>query len=148
MASEVIRIMGEATEDLLFLSPYQAQNHVVRGLCDRDVKMGTVDSYQGRQADVVILSLVRSNTSGILGFLRNVRRLNVAMSRCMKKLIVISDSTTIRMNRADLQARDALMNYIHEAKKLGTYVSLAPSRDIGRSRTKRRGLAPKGSLSK
>lgn len=148
LASEVIGVMGEATEDLLFLSPYQAQNHLVRELCDGDIRMGTVDSYQGRQADVVVLSLVRSNTNGILGFLRNVRRLNVAMSRCMKKLIVISDSTTIRMNRADLQARDALMNYIHEAKKLGTYVSLAPSRGIGRSRAKRRGLAPKGSLSR
>jgi superfamily I DNA and/or RNA helicase len=148
IASEIIEVMGEATEDLLFLSPYQAQNHLVRSLCDRDVRMGTVDSYQGRQADVVILSLVRSNTSGILGFLRNVRRLNVAMSRCMKKLLVISDSTTVRMNRADLQARDALMNYIQASKKLGTYVSLAPARDIGRSRERKRGLAPKGSLSR
>jgi superfamily I DNA and/or RNA helicase len=110
--------------------------------------MGTVDSYQGRQADVVILSLVRSNANGILGFLRNVRRLNVAMSRCMKKLVVISDSTTVRMNRADLQARDALMNYIQASKKLGTYVSLAPAREIGRLRERKRGLAPKGSLSR
>jgi RecA/RadA recombinase len=146
VASQVIRMLGQATDDLLFLSPYQAQNSVVRGLVEADIRMGTVDSYQGRQSDVVVLSLVRSNSSGILGFLRNVRRLNVAMSRCMKKLIVISDSATIRMNRADLQAREVLMDYIRAAKDLGSYVTLAPERKSHLRREPRRELALKPSL--
>ena len=146
LVCELMRILGEATDDILFLSPYRAQNSLVRRMASREVRMGTVDSYQGRQADVVLLSLVRSNTNGLLGFLRNVRRLNVAMSRCMKKLIVISDSATIRMNRADLQAREVLMDYIRTAKGLGTYVSLAPERKEALKRVKRREMALKPSL--
>jgi hypothetical protein len=146
VSSELMGIISEVTDDLLFLSPYQAQNSLVRGMAEDGIRMGTVDSYQGRQADVVVLSLVRSNRNGLLGFLRNVRRLNVAMSRCMKKLIVISDSTTIRMNRADLSARDALMEYIRTAKELGSYVSLAPDREDALKRRKRRKLKLKESL--
>lgn len=146
IASEILEILRRATEDLIFLSPYHAQNRLMKELVRGDVIMGTVDSYQGRQADVVVLSLVRSNTNGLLGFLRNVRRLNVAMSRCMKKLIVISDSSTIRMNRADLQARDALMNYIAFSRKLGTYLALAPPKRRSPNGIERRQLAIKPSL--
>lgn len=146
MASEAMAILGQATGDLLFLSPYRAQNSLVRRMVAGDVRMGTVDSYQGRQADIVILSLVRSNSNGLLGFLRNVRRLNVAMSRCMKKLVVISDSATIRMNRADLEAREVLMEYIRTSKELGAYISLAPEKGDVVERVKRRELALKPAL--
>ncbi len=146
ICSHLLEIFSQVTDDLLFLSPYQAQNSMVRRMVGEGIRMGTVDSYQGRQADVVILSLVRSNRKGILGFLRNVRRLNVAMSRCKKKLIVVSDSTTIKMNRADLKAREALMEYIRTSKDLDTYVSLAPEDGEVRTRTKRRELRPKRSL--
>jgi len=148
VVSELLTTLKGATEDILFLSPYHAQNSLLKRMTSGEVRMGTVDSYQGRQADVVILSLVRSNRNGLLGFLRNVRRLNVAMSRCMKKLIVISDSATIRMNRADLRAREALMYYIHTARKLGGYVSLAPEKKVSRDREKRRALALRPSLGK
>jgi len=146
VASEVMTILGKATGDLLFLSPYRAQNSLVRRMAGGDVRMGTVDSYQGRQADIVVLSLVRSNANGLLGFLRNVRRLNVAMSRCMKKLVVISDSATIRMNRADLEAREVLMEYMRTSRELGSYISLAPQRGGSVERVKRRELALKPAL--
>jgi hypothetical protein len=68
------------------------------------------------------------------------------MSRCMKKLIVISDSSTIGMNRADLQARDALMNYIAFSRKLGTYLALAPPKRRSPNGIERRQLAIKPSL--
>jgi len=141
VASEAMGILGQATSDMLFLSPYRAQNSLVRRMVAGDVRMGTIDSYQGRQADIVILSLVRSNANGLLGFLRNVRRLNVAMSRCMKKLVVISDSATIRMNRADLDAREVLMDYIRTSKELGTYICLASQRADVVERARRRELA-------
>jgi len=145
LSSHLMRIFSTVTSSILFLSPYHQQNELVRGMLGDlpGVTMGTVDSYQGRQADVVILSLVRSNRNGILGFLRNVRRLNVAMSRCLKKLIVISDSVTIRMNRSDLRARDALMNYIRYSKELGSYVSLARERDVGRMLNRSKKLLPR-----
>ncbi len=146
VSAELLRILGTATEDLLFLSPYQAQNSMLRGMLEGGLKMGTVDSYQGRQADIVLLSLVRSNSSGLLGFLRNVRRLNVAMSRCTKKLIVIADSATIRMNRADLQAREALMDYMRTAKELGTYISIGAREERVPMRMERRPLSLRPSL--
>jgi len=146
VASEAMAILGQATDDLLFLSPYRAQNSLVRRMLAGEVRMGTVDSYQGRQADIVVLSLVRSNANGLLGFLRNVRRLNVAMSRCMKKLVVISDSATIRMNRADLEAREVLMEYIRTSRELGGCISLAPQKGESIERVKRRELALKPTL--
>jgi superfamily I DNA and/or RNA helicase len=54
-----------------------------------------VDSFQGQEADVVIISLVRSNDENEIGFLKDYRRMNVALTRARKKLIVIGDSATI-----------------------------------------------------
>ncbi len=150
LSSYLVRLFSNATDSILFLSPYHQQNELVRRMIGEGsgVTMGTVDSYQGRQADIVILSLVRSNKNGMLGFLRNVRRLNVAMSRCLKKLIIISDSVTIRMNRADLGARNALMNYIRYSKELGTYVSLVGRDDGGMMLKRARKLSPRTKLSR
>jgi superfamily I DNA and/or RNA helicase len=59
------------------------------------VTINTVDSFQGQEADVVIISLVRSNDENEIGFLKDYRRMNVALTRARKKLIVIGDSATI-----------------------------------------------------
>ena len=58
-------------------------------------EIGTVDGFQGREKEVVIVSLVRSNEQGEVGFLQDTRRMNVAMTRARRLLIVIGDSATI-----------------------------------------------------
>lgn len=59
------------------------------------LEIGTIDALQGREKDVVIISLVRSNEQGEVGFLSESRRLNVAMTRAKRQLVVIGDSDTI-----------------------------------------------------
>ena len=84
------------------ISPYREQ--VVRtedritdlpALADLDVTINTVDGFQGRERDVVYLSLVRSNTRSEIGFLSDYRRMNVALTRAKLQLVVIGDSATI-----------------------------------------------------
>jgi superfamily I DNA and/or RNA helicase len=59
------------------------------------MRIRTIDSFQGQEAAVVIVSLVRSNDSGEIGFLRDYRRTNVAMTRAKEKLYLVGDSATI-----------------------------------------------------
>jgi superfamily I DNA and/or RNA helicase len=54
-----------------------------------------VDAFQGQERDIIVLSFVRSNDSGEVGFLADIRRTNVAMTRARKKLILIGDSATL-----------------------------------------------------
>ncbi len=58
-------------------------------------RFSTIDSFQGQEADVIILSLVRSNSNQQIGFLNDYRRINVAMTRARTQLYVIGDSATI-----------------------------------------------------
>jgi ATP-dependent RNA/DNA helicase IGHMBP2 len=81
------------------ISPYSAQ---VKRLKERletigvmDLKISTVDSFQGQEADVIFISLVRSNQKGEIGFLNDTRRMNVAMTRAKQKLVMVGDSATI-----------------------------------------------------
>ena len=57
--------------------------------------MGTVDSFQGQERDIIYISLVRSNEMGEIGFLSDIRRMNVAMTRARKKLVIVGDSATL-----------------------------------------------------
>ncbi len=59
------------------------------------IDVNTIDSFQGQERDIIYISLVRSNEKGIIGFLKDYRRMNVAMTRARKKLIVIGDSATL-----------------------------------------------------
>jgi ATP-dependent RNA/DNA helicase IGHMBP2 len=92
---------GVNAENIAVISPYQAQVKWIvqkmddQGLGGLDVEIDSVDSFQGREKEAVILSLVRSNLEGDLGFLKDVRRMNVAMTRAKRKLIVIGDSATL-----------------------------------------------------
>ncbi|MBV9079896.1 MAG: hypothetical protein JO102_02115, partial [Elusimicrobia bacterium] len=75
---------------------YVAQVKKLRMMCmEKGVEIGSVDSFQGREKEVVILSLVRSNDTGEVGFLDDTRRMNVGMTRARRLLIVIGDSGTI-----------------------------------------------------
>jgi superfamily I DNA and/or RNA helicase len=60
-----------------------------------DITVNTIDSFQGQERDVVYISLARSNADGEIGFLADIRRMNVAMTRARKKLVVIGDSATL-----------------------------------------------------
>ncbi|MFT5821885.1 MAG: ATP-dependent RNA/DNA helicase IGHMBP2 [Crocinitomix sp.] len=78
------------------ISPYRRQV----ALLEEEIPMQgnnaqTIDSFQGQEKELIIVSLVRSNENGIIGFLKDYRRMNVAMTRAKKKLIIIGDSATI-----------------------------------------------------
>jgi superfamily I DNA and/or RNA helicase len=82
---------------IALISPYDAQVQKLRQLLADvpDLEIDTVDGFQGREKEAVVVSLVRSNSEGDLGFVADIRRINVALTRARKKLIVIGDSATV-----------------------------------------------------
>ena len=81
--------------DVAFISPYSAQVAAARDIFSKSMRVSTIDSFQGQEKEIVIVSLVRSNDEGEIGFLKDYRRMNVAMTRAKDRLIVIGDSATI-----------------------------------------------------
>jgi predicted DNA helicase len=81
------------------LSPYAAQVRLLREQLvfhlDAGLEIGSIDGMQGREQEAVIISLVRSNAEGAIGFLADTRRMNVALTRARRKLIIIGDSATV-----------------------------------------------------
>ena len=86
------------------ISPYRQQVLLIKEYFDHDmalqwlshkISINTIDSFQGQERDVICISLCRSNADGEIGFLSDTRRMNVAMTRARKKLIVIGDSATL-----------------------------------------------------
>ena len=59
------------------------------------ISVNTVDGFQGQERDVIVISLVRSNDEGNIGFLRDLRRMNVAITRARMKLIILGDRSTL-----------------------------------------------------
>lgn len=97
------RVLDERI-DIGIISPYRAQVQYLRRLLKNTpwfkpyrhlITVNTVDGFQGQERDVIIVSLVRSNDEGQIGFLRDLRRMNVAMTRARMKLILIGDSATL-----------------------------------------------------
>ena len=78
-----------------FISPYAGQAAAARELLPKEIRISTVDSFQGQEKENIIVSLVRSNVDGEIGFLKDYRRMNVAITRAKEQLIVIGDSATI-----------------------------------------------------
>ena len=94
-----LRDAGVIGEQIAVIAPYSAQVRLLRDqLGNREIEVDTVDGFQGREKDVVILTMVRSNLEQEIGFLADLRRTNVAMTRARKKLIVIGDSATLSSN--------------------------------------------------
>jgi superfamily I DNA and/or RNA helicase len=88
--------MGVKPSQVAVISPYSAQVRLLRKLLQQDdLEIDTVDGFQGREKEVVVISLVRSNSEGEIGFLADVRRMNVALTRARRKLLVVGDSATI-----------------------------------------------------
>lgn len=86
------------------ITPYSAQVDQLRKLAEAStileplqkfISINTVDAFQGQERDVIVISFVRSNQQGEVGFLADIRRTNVAMTRARKKLIMIGDSATL-----------------------------------------------------
>ncbi len=78
-----------------FISPYAGQVAAAREVLPKQMRISTIDSFQGQEKEIIILSLVRSNDDGDIGFLKEYRRMNVAITRAKEQLFVIGDSATI-----------------------------------------------------
>lgn len=89
---------GVKETDIAIVTPYSAQVALLASLLRinyPEIEIGTVDGFQGREKEVVVVSLVRSNSTNEVGFLSEKRRLNVAMTRPKRQLCVIGDSETV-----------------------------------------------------
>ena len=101
------------------ISPYKHQVELLKEMVTIDenlqpfVAVNTIDSFQGQERDAVFISMTRSNADTVIGFLSEVRRMNVAMTRARKKLVVVGDSATLSQHSfyadfiAYAQAQDA-----------------------------------------
>ena len=94
--------------DIGIISPYRAQTQYLRHLIKRTpffkpfrklISVNTVDGFQGQERDIIVISMVRSNEEGQIGFLRDLRRMNVAMTRARMKLLIIGNSRTLSKHR-------------------------------------------------
>jgi predicted DNA helicase len=87
---------GIAPQQIGVIAPYAAQVRLLRGRLDlSELEVDTVDGFQGREKEAILLTMVRSNDRGEIGFLADTRRTNVAMTRARRKLIVVGDSATL-----------------------------------------------------
>lgn len=94
--------------DFGIISPYKAQVHLIRKLIKADsffrpyrklITIHTVDGFQGQERDVIIISLVRANEVGQIGFLQDLRRMNVAITRARMKLMILGNAETLTLHR-------------------------------------------------
>lgn len=89
---------------IAIISPYKQQIQILKEqllhspelqIYGDKISVNTIDSFQGQERDIVYISMTRSNSEGEIGFLSDIRRMNVAMTRARKKLVVIGDSATL-----------------------------------------------------
>ncbi|MBI4612579.1 MAG: AAA family ATPase [Planctomycetes bacterium] len=122
VASEVLRILalGVPAGEVAVISPYDAQVQSLRELLRAEegegLEVDTVDGFQGREKEAVVVSLVRSNDAGEIGFLADIRRMNVAITRARKKLVVVGDGSTVARH----PFYDGFLRY---AQEIGAWVS-------------------------
>lgn len=97
------RVLDEGI-DVGIISPYRAQVQLLRSMIKRSdyfrpfrclLSVNTVDGFQGQERDIIIISLVRSNKEGQIGFLNDLRRMNVAITRARMKLIIMGNAATL-----------------------------------------------------
>jgi superfamily I DNA and/or RNA helicase len=91
---------GVSPADIAVIAPYAAHVRLLRELLRvPGLEIDSVDGFQGREKEAVIVSLVRSNLKSEIGFLADVRRMNVALTRARRKLIVVGDSATLAVHK-------------------------------------------------
>ncbi len=97
------RVLDERL-DVGIISPYRAQVQLLRRMLRKSayfkplrhlITVNTVDGFQGQERDLIVISMVRQNEEGQIGFLRDLRRMNVAITRARMKLFIMGDSTTM-----------------------------------------------------
>jgi superfamily I DNA and/or RNA helicase len=121
-AAEALRLVsrGVAPSEIAVITPYLAQARRLRALLreaiGRGLEVGTVDGFQGREKDCVLVDLVRSNAESDVGFLADIRRMNVAITRARRFLIVLGDSGT-------LAAHPYYKALLDAAEERGAYLS-------------------------
>ena len=107
--------------DIGVISPYRAQTQYLRNLIKHTpffkplrklISVNTVDGFQGQERDIIVISMVRSNEAGEIGFLRDLRRMNVAMTRARMKLLIIGNSKTLSRHLF----YSKLFGYVNELK--------------------------------
>ncbi len=115
--------------DFGVITPYRGQARLIRRLLKmqhyfrklkRHITVGTVDGFQGQERDVIVISLVRDNVDGSIGFLHDLRRMNVAMTRARMKLIIVGNAETLGHHRF----YNALIEHV---KAHGEFVSVQPA---------------------
>ncbi len=122
VAAETRRLLsrGVPPTEIAIIAAYSAQARRLRELLKDEraagVEIGTVDGFQGREKEAVIVDLVRSNESGEIGFLANTRRMNVALTRARRSLIVVADSATL----GDHPYYAAFLHYVDEIDAHGS----------------------------
>lgn len=101
------RVISEQI-DFGIISPYKGQTYYLRHLIKQNsfprsirkrISVNTVDGFQGQERDVILISLVRTNATGRIGFLSDLRRMNVAITRAKMKLFIIGNSDTLSQNK-------------------------------------------------
>lgn len=111
--------------DFGLISPYKAQVQYIRKLIKQDaffkslrrlITVHTVDGFQGQERDVILISLVRANEDGKIGFLNDLRRMNVAITRARMKLMILGDASTLTRHAF----YNELYNYISQRGKIIT----------------------------
>lgn len=107
--AQLTEVLGQKTTEsarpsIAVVSPYKQQVALLKELSDHapglrssggSFSVNTIDAFQGQERDIVYISLTRSNTENSIGFLADIRRMNVAMTRARKKLVIIGDSATL-----------------------------------------------------
>ena len=104
LMAKVVEGSGPEIPSVAIISPYKEQIYVLKELLlnspdlqlfAHQLSVNTIDGFQGQERDIVYISMTRSNAEGNIGFLSDIRRMNVAMTRARKKLVVIGDSATL-----------------------------------------------------
>ncbi|KAH0577466.1 DNA helicase [Spironucleus salmonicida] len=98
LVAKIVNLLLQKTrfEDIGVIAPYSAQVALLREkLEDSQVEIHTIDGFQGREKDVIVMSMTRSNEDQQVGFLEDYKRLNVSMTRAKQQLIVVGDSQTL-----------------------------------------------------
>jgi len=95
-----IGIISPYAQQIRYIKSQISEDEILRA---HDVTVNSIDGFQGQEKDIIYISLVRSNDSGELGFLKDMRRLNVAITRAKKKLIIIGDVATLSTDKTYLE---------------------------------------------
>jgi len=92
---EELSSAGVKPRQAAIITPYNAQAKLLRSMAPAGLEIRSVDGFQGREKEIILVSLVRSNEKGEVGFLSDTRRMNVALTRARRCLVVIGDSATL-----------------------------------------------------